>query len=112
MTPENNQDEIATLKNQVFILLVCLIAVTGTLTAALYRQASMANKDIAQMQRVSGQMHTNEMVIGAFVGRLATYAQKHPDFLPVLKKNGIIPQPGAATAAPAAAAPPAAGLKK
>ena len=96
MTPDNQNDEIAALKNQMFILLVALIAVTGTLTAVLYRQASMANKDLTQVLRLSAQLHTNEMVIGSFVGRLAAYGQKHPDFLPVLKKSGIVPQPGAA----------------
>ncbi len=98
MTPDNQNDEIAALKNQMFILLVALIAVTGTLTAVLYRQASTANKDFTQIVRVSAQMRTNEMVIGNFVGRLAAFAQKHPDFVPVLKKNGVTAQPGAAAA--------------
>ena len=101
MTPDNQNDEIAVLKNQVFILLVALIAVSGTFAAVLYRQASMATKDIAQSQRVSAQLHANEQVIGTFVSRLAAYGQKHPDFLPVLKKNGV----NAQLAAPAASAP-------
>lgn len=105
MTPDNQNDEIAALKNQMFILLVALIAVSGTFTAVLYRQASMATKDINQTLRVSAQLRTNEMVIGNFVSRLAAFGQKHPDFLPVLKKNGVIPQPTAPAAAPAASAP-------
>jgi len=100
MTTDNQNDEIAALKNQLFILLVSLIAVTGTLTAVLYRQASITNKDLTQAIRLSAQIHTNEMVIGSFVGRLEDYARKHPDFIPVLKKSGIALQPGA-TAAPA-----------
>jgi hypothetical protein len=111
MIPENQNDEIAALKNQMFILLVALIIVSGTLTAVLYRQSSTATKDIAQAEKLSAQMRANAMVIETFVTRLVAYGEKHPEFLPVLKKNGIIPPPGGAAAAPAAA-PASAAPKK
>jgi len=105
MIPDNQNDEITGLKNQMFILLVALIIVSGTLTAVLYRQASTATKDLNQDEQMSAQMRANALVIETFVTRLVTYGEKHPEFLPVLKKNGIMPPTGAAPAAPAAAAP-------
>ena len=42
MIPENSNEEIAALKNQVFTLLIALIVISGTLTVFLYRQASVA----------------------------------------------------------------------
>jgi len=98
MTLDNN-DEIAALRNQVFILLVALIVVSGTLTVFLYRQVSITNKDIAQDQRLALNLSTNEMVLRTVVGRLQNYGEKHPDYLPILKKNGLAPG-GAAPAAP------------
>jgi len=98
MTSDNA--EIAALKNQVFVLLVALIVVSGTLTVYLYRQASVAGKDIAQDQKAQAQMQTNAVVIDTLVRRLVAYGEKHPDFAPVLKKNGIILTPGGPQAAP------------
>jgi hypothetical protein len=100
MTLDNN-DEIAALRNQVFILLVALIVVSGTLTVFLYRQVSITNKDITQDQRLALNLNTNEMVLREVVGRLVSYGEKHPDYLPILKKNGLAPA-GPAPAAPAA----------
>ena len=105
MIPENQNEEIAALKNQMFILLVALIVVSGTLTAVLYRQASTATKDLTQNERVSAQLRTNALVIETFVRELVTYGEKHPEFLPVLRKNGIMPPAGAAAPAPAVSAP-------
>ena len=105
MTSDNSQDEIAALKSQSFIQLVALIVVTTTLTAVLYRQASMATKDIAQsrqlIQQFDKQLNLDASVIDSFVGKLVTYGQKHPDFLPVLKKYGITP-PASPVTPPAA----------
>jgi hypothetical protein len=105
MIPENQNEEIAALKNQMFILLVALIVVSGTLTAVLYRQASTATKDLAQNERVSAQLHTNALVIEGFVRQLVAYGEKHPEFLPVLRKNGIMPPTGAVAPAPAMPVP-------
>lgn len=103
MIPENNNnDELTAIKNQLFILLIALIVVSGTVTVVLFRQVSLANKDITQGQRMQAQLTTNAVVIDTFVRRLAAYGEKHPEFLPVLKKNGIIvnPNAGGAPAAP------------
>ena len=102
MTSENNNVEIAALKNQVFTLLVALIVVSGTLTIYLYRQTSVAGKDLAQGEKLAAMLNQNEATVSGFVTKLVAYGEKHPDFVPVLKKYGIAPVPGmpAGTTAP------------
>jgi len=95
--------EIVALKNQVFTLLVALIVVSGTLTVYLYRQVSLAGKDIAQGQQLTAVLNQNEAAVQNFVTRLVAYGEKHPDFVPVLKKYGIAPRPGVPAEAPAPA---------
>jgi len=89
----DSDSEIAALRNQVYILLVALIVVSGTLTVFLYRQNSMTGKDIntvrPQAEQVIGALNQNRQAIGNFVGELVTYGQKHPEFAPVLAKYGI-----------------------
>jgi cell division protein FtsB len=90
----SDNDEIAALKNQVFTLLVALIVVSGTLTIYLYRQVSLENKDIAQAERASAELTTNDEAIVTLVQRLEAYGQKNPDFQKtVLKKYNISPGP-------------------
>jgi hypothetical protein len=96
----DTNDEIAALKNQVFILLIALIVVSGTLTVFLYRQVSLANKDITQDKILSSQIVTNEVVFRKVVVNLVNYGEKHPDLLPVLKKYGLGPNSVAAPVAP------------
>ena len=106
MISENNaapNPEIAALKNQVFTLLMALIVVSGTLTIFLYRQSSLAGSDLAQARQLNVVVTQNETALMNFINSLVAYGEKHPDFLPVLKKYGITPQPGVpAGAAPAA----------
>jgi hypothetical protein len=90
----NVNEDISALKSQVFTLLVALIVVSGTLTVFLYREASMAGKEITQMKAVSADLTKRETAIGTFVGQLVNYGEKHPDFVPVLKKYGLAPAPG------------------
>ena len=102
MTPDNNNGELAALKNQVFTLLVALIVVSGTLTVFLYRQVSLTGKDYEQAKQLSNALTQQENAIGNFVNHLVAYGEKHPDFVPVLKKYGIEPRPGIPAMAPAA----------
>jgi hypothetical protein len=89
----DSESEIAALRNQVYVLLVALIVVSGTLTVFLYRQASMTRKEIETLRPQADQMvatlNQNKDAIGAFVGQLVAYGQKHPEFAPVLAKYGI-----------------------
>jgi hypothetical protein len=109
MNPDSNS-EISSLQRQVFTLLVALIVVSGTLTVYLYRQASIAGKDIdaikPQAQQLIGVFNQNQKLMMDFVNQLVAYGQTHPDFRPVLAKYGIAPQPSSPALAPAAPAAP------
>lgn len=97
----DSNPEISALQRQVFALLLALIVVSGTLTVFLYRQASVAGKDIdairPQAQQVIGAFNQNQALMDGFVKQLVAYGQGHPDFRPVLMKYGIVLQPPAAT---------------
>jgi hypothetical protein len=85
------------LRRQVFILLLVLVIVSGTLTVFLYRQASMTRRDIAgikpQAVQVIEAFNRNRPAIQTFIQQLAAYGQAHPDFQQaVLKKYNITPQ--------------------
>ena len=101
--------EVSSLRNQVFILLIALIVVSGTLTVYLYRQATSTGKDIdaikTQAQQVITAFNTNQKLMVDFVNALVSYGQSHPDFKPVLAKYGIAPVPGIPAGAPVGAVP-------
>ena len=101
MTTDSNS-EISALRNQVFVLLIALIVVSGTLTVYLYRQASLARKDYEaiapQAQQVIGAFNQNQQLLIGFVNQLVAYGQLHPDFRPVLAKYGIVPNAGGVVA--------------
>ncbi|HSY19540.1 MAG TPA: hypothetical protein VK815_14460 [Candidatus Acidoferrales bacterium] len=102
MTPENNQDDIAAIKSQLFALLVALIVISGTLTGFLYTQSSITLKEEGQVQQVSAQLQKQQVAINDFVAKLAVYGDKHPDFTAqVLKKYGIPPASAVPAVAPA-----------
>jgi hypothetical protein len=90
--------EISALRNQIFILLVALVIVTGTLTVYLYRQASTTGKQInaikPQAQQIVAAYNQNQPQILDFVNKLVAFGEKNPDFSQrVLKKYGITPDP-------------------
>ena len=110
MNPDSNS-EISALRNQVYVLLIALIVVSGTLSVFLYRQASIARKDIDAIKPQAEQLVTsfnqNQTVIANFVNQLVAYGQTHPDFVPVLAKYGIAPVKGIPAGAPVGATPAA-----
>ncbi|MFZ1071968.1 MAG: hypothetical protein WAO21_00895 [Verrucomicrobiia bacterium] len=87
--------QLAALQRQVFTLLLALIVVSGTLTVFLYRQASLTAKDIAtikpQAQQIIQAYRQKLPAMQTFVEQLTAYAQTHPDFRPILQKNGFNP---------------------
>ena len=99
----DTNSEIAALRSQIFTLLVALIVVSGTVTVYLYREASVARKEIEalrpQAQQVIGAFNQNQSLINNFFNQIVAYGQTHPEFRPILLKNGIQAQ------TPAAAAP-------
>ena len=97
MTTDSNS-EISALRNQVFVLLIALIVVSGTLTVYLFRQASLMRKDIdsfkMQTQQIFVAFGKNKALIGSFESQLVAYGKTHPDFVPILAKYGLV-QPAA-----------------
>jgi hypothetical protein len=102
--------EVAALRNQVYVLLVALIVVSGTLTIYLYRQASTTRKDLdalkPQAQQLIGGFNQNQSQIITFINQLSAYAQTHPDFKPVLLKYGIDARPGVPAVTPSGVVSP------
>ena len=109
-------DQIVALRHQVFTLLLALVVVSGTLTVYLYRQASVTGRDIAaikpQVTKIIQEFSQNRVGMENFVKQLTAYGNTHPDFQPILRKYGIVPQPATAPAALAAPAAPAAPKTK
>ncbi|HEX4349924.1 MAG TPA: hypothetical protein VH251_06045 [Verrucomicrobiae bacterium] len=105
----DSDSELAALRNQIYILLVALIVVSGTLTVYLYRQNSITGKDIAaikpQADQVIATFRQDQPAIVNFVNDLVAYGQKHPEFVPVLAKYGIAPVKGVPAGSPAGAVP-------
>jgi hypothetical protein len=94
-------EEITALKNQVFTLLVALVVVSGTLTVFLYRQTTVAGKDLAQAQLLESAINSREVAMNNFLGQLVAYGEKHPEFKPLLINYGM----GPALGTPQSAAP-------
>jgi len=94
----DSNSEIASLKSQLFVQLVALVVVSGTLTVFLYRQASVAGKDLETVKPQATQLinvfNQNQQSVVSFVNEVVAYGEKHPEFKPVLAKYGIAPVPG------------------
>ncbi|MGA2241872.1 MAG: hypothetical protein ABSH11_07515 [Verrucomicrobiota bacterium] len=99
-------DQIVALRHQVFTLLLALVVVSGTLTVVLYRQARLTGKDIESIKPQATQIietfKRDRAGMENFVKQLTTYGNTHPDFQPILRKYGVVPQsqPAATPAAP------------
>jgi hypothetical protein len=90
----DSNSEISALRNQLFIQLIALVLVTGTLTVYLYRQASMEGKALAQAKQVVDGYRQAEPNMVNIINGLVAYGQRHPDYAQqVLKKYGIVPPP-------------------
>jgi hypothetical protein len=101
----DSNSEIASLKSQLFMQLVALVVVSGTLTVFLYRQASIAGKDLEsvkpQAQQLINVFNQNQPAVVSFVNEVVAYGEKHPDFKPLLAKYNIAPVPGVPAGSPA-----------
>ena len=89
-------DQIVALRHQVFTLLLALVVVSGTLTVVLYRQARLTGRDIETIKPQAAQIieafKRDRAGMENFVKQLTAYGVTHPDFQPVLRKYGIVPQ--------------------
>ncbi|MGB7767983.1 MAG: hypothetical protein WBN22_03915 [Verrucomicrobiia bacterium] len=85
--------QVASLRRQITLLLLALIVVSGTLTTFLFYQAHTLGRDLGnfepQARMVVQNYNKNLPNIQKFVQELVAYGQKHPDFQPILKQNGI-----------------------
>jgi len=94
MNDSNNSSEISALKGQLFTLLVALIVVSGTVTVYLFRQASLEGKAITaskpQAEQIIKVFNQNQAMMESFVKQVVVYGENHPDFRPILAKNGIV----------------------
>jgi hypothetical protein len=105
--------QVAALQRQVFTLLLALIVVSGTLVAYLGYESYHYGKDVAAINGQIVQPYKQKLpAIENFITQIVAYGQAHPEFRPVLIKNGVVavtppaagtpPKPAAAPAAPAA----------
>ena len=97
-------DQVVALRHQVFTLLLALVVVSGTVTVYLYRQASLASKEMTAIKPQATQMiaafKRDQPSMEAFVKQITAYGVTHPDFQPILKKYGIVPPPAGAPVVP------------
>jgi len=114
-SPSDLAGHVAALQRQVFTLLLALIVVSGTLVAYLGYESHHLRKDIAAINAQIVQPYKQKLpAIEGFISQIVAYGQAHPDFRPILVKNGIVtttPPPATNTPAKPAPAAPAAPKK-
>lgn len=115
-SPGDLAGQVAALQRQIFTLLLALIVVSGTLVASLGYQSYHLGKDIRNLNTQVVEPYKQRLpAIQEFVTKLVAYGKTHPDFVPILEKNGVITTTNApskpAVAAPVTPAPPVAPKK-
>jgi len=86
--------QVASLQRQLFVLLLALIVVSGTLTFYLFCQSRFAGKDLAairpQATQVIREFNLSRPALDRLIQQLVEYGRTHPEFQPILKKYGIV----------------------
>jgi hypothetical protein len=82
-------DQVAALQRQVFLLLLALIVVSGSLIVYLWFQSHEIDEAITVTQAQVQSYDKKLPAIKNFVGELVSYGNAHPEFRPVLVKYGI-----------------------
>lgn len=102
------QAEVASLRQQVWTLLVLLFVISGTFTFYLFRQTAVNRKDLQAYKpgatQFIQQFQKEAPGMDQFIQRLGEYGRTHPDFVPILNKYKIPVTAGPAPT-PAATAP-------
>src|SRR5208282_6741575 len=89
--PGDLAGQVAALQRQVFTLLLALIVVSGTLVAYLGYESYHLGKDINNINAQVVQPYKQKLpAIESFVSQIVAYGQAHPDFRPILVKNGVV----------------------
>jgi len=87
--------QVEALQHQVFMLLLALIVVSGTLVAYLGYESHHIGKEVDSIKPQAVPLiqafKQNQPALQNFVNQLVAYGQTHPDFRPVLQKYGINP---------------------
>ena len=105
-SPSDLAGQVTALKRQVFTLLLALIVVSGTLVAYLGYESHHIGKDIGAINGQIIQPYKQKLpAIESFLSQVVAYGQAHPEFRPVLMKNGVGVAPASATNTPAKPAP-------
>ena len=87
----DSNPEISALRSQIFLILLGLVILSGTLSVYLYRQVSVLGKDLALINQTINTSNQNQAAIVNFANQLAVYSRTHPDLAPILAKYGIGP---------------------
>lgn len=122
-TLEDLEREHVSLRQLLISSLLLMIVVSGTLNLFLLRQARYVRQDLANVKPQVSQMvaeynKVSAPAISNFAFRLADFAKKNPDFMPVVVKYGLsstgVPPAKATAPIPASAATsaPMPALKK
>jgi hypothetical protein len=102
--PPDLAGRVAALQRQVFMLLLALIVVSGTLVAYLGYESYHLGKDIKAINAQFIQPYDKNLpAIKTFLNELVAYGRTHPDFEEILKRHGIVAPPTATNAAPQSA---------
>jgi hypothetical protein len=73
-----------------YVLLVSLLLSSGSFGLFMLQQAPILNAQVIQDRRVITEFHTSlQPKYDWFVGSLQLFAQRNPDFKPVLAKYGL-----------------------
>ncbi len=87
--------ETAGLRQLLISLIILMIVLSGTLNLYLLRQSRTARADLVAIkpqvtQMVADYNKMNAPVINDFVQKLVDFGQKHPDFMPIVQKYGLV----------------------
>jgi hypothetical protein len=101
-TPADLSDQVEMLRRQLFILLLALIVVSGTVATYLYYQSRVMKQTVDGIKPQAMQViqnykaltgSINRQQVETFLNQVGVFAMAHPDFQPVLKKYGWTPPP-------------------
>ena len=109
---EDVQEQVDSLRQTVFGLLVVCVIISGTFLIFLARQYRLVSNDLKAISPQANALiaeHTKQTgpAMQQFVTKLIDFSKTHPDFAPVLTKYGVSNPP----AAPTSAAPTAPAKK-
>lgn len=90
----NLELQLAALEQQVFLLLLALVVVTATVVFYLFCESRFMSNDLAEMQpqasNIIKQYKTAQPAIENIRSQLIEYGKTHPNFRPILIKDGLI----------------------